>query len=323
MRRLLLNIFTKLQIKNINIKNRIVLPPMVRFSMIEKDGFVTNTLLDWYESVALNGVGMIIVEACCVSSNGKLRDNQLGIWNDSFMPGLKEISTRCKKYGCATLVQIHHAGFLNNLNDVSEKEIDFILEDFIRAFHRAKLCGFDGIELHAAHGYLLSQLMSELKNQRTDKYGGSLEKRMFFIEKLLIETKDIFDDNFILSCRIGGNEPTLLNGIINAKYLESLGVDIIHVSHGIPDPNFKSQAKIPIPKDFKFDWVIYMGCEIKKHLKIPVIGVRKITNENQASYLVENNLLDFVAVGRAMIGKPLWIKQALISYKLRKKDIDV
>ncbi|MEG1978146.1 MAG: NADH:flavin oxidoreductase [Cetobacterium sp.] len=319
----MLNIFSELRIKNINIKNRIVLPPMVRFSMIEKDGFITNTLLEWYESVALNGVGMIIVEACCVSSDGKLRDNQLGIWSDSFNSGLKEVASKCKKHGCTTLIQIHHAGFLNNLNDIPEDKIDLILEDFIKAFRRAKLCGFDGIELHAAHGYLLSQLMSKLKNQRTDKYGGSLEKRMFFIEKLLMETKDIFDDNFILSCRIGGNEPTLLDGINNAKYLESLGVDIIHVSHGIPDPNFKSQAKIPIPKNFKFDWVIYMGCEIKKHLKIPVIGVRKITIESQASYLIENNLLDFVAVGRAMIGKPLWIKQALISYKLRKKDIDV
>ncbi|WP_297597193.1 NADH:flavin oxidoreductase [uncultured Cetobacterium sp.] len=316
-----MNIFAPITIKNITIKNRIVLPPMVRFSMIKKDGLVTKTLLDWYESIAFNGVGMIIVEACCVSPNGKLRENQLGIWNDSFIPGLKELAFRCKKHGCTTLIQIHHAGFLNNLNNISENKIDSILDDFIDAFYRAKLCGFDGIEIHAAHGYLLSQLMSKLENNRIDKYGGSLKKRMFFITQLLIKTKNIFDGNFILSCRIGGNEPSLEDGINNAKYLENLGVDIIHVSHGIPDPNFKSQAKIFFPKDFNFDWVIYMGMEIKKCLKIPVIGVRKITNENQASYLVENNLLDFVAVGRAMIGKPLWIKQALASYNLRKKDI--
>ena len=309
-----MNLFTPLKIKNITLNNRVVVPPMVRFSMIKDDGYVTETLIEWYEALAKNGVGMTIVEASCVDPNGKLRDNQLGIWDDSFIDGLSKIAANSKLYNCPTLIQIHHAGFLNNLNSITEEKIDEILEQFIAAFSRAKICGFDGIEIHGAHGYLLSQLSSKLENQRIDKYGGTFENRMYFVDELIKRTKHLFDDNFILSYRMGGNEPTLEDGIKIAKHLEHIGVDIIHVSSGIADPSFKSQAKIPIPSDFKFDWVIYMGIEIKKHISIPVIGVRKIKSEEEASYLIENNLLDLVAIGRGMIGKPFWIKDAKESF---------
>lgn len=314
-----MNLFKPFKIKNIVINNRVVVPPMVRFSMIGTDGFITEKLLQWYEDLAFNQVGMIIVEATCVSKNGKLRDNQLGIWDDSFINGLKQVAAIGHKYKVPMLLQLHHVGFLNSLNSVPTETLDEILDDFISAFFRAKECGFHGIEIHGAHGYLISQLNSTIENKRTDKYGGSLKKRMYFVEKLLEKTKILFDDNFILSYRMGGNEPSLEEGIENAKYLEKLGVDILNVSSGIPYPNIKSQEKIDVPKDFKFDWVVYMGCKIKEFINIPVIGVRWITTEEQASFLIENSLLDFVAIGRAMIGKPFWIKQARDNFNKRHK----
>ena len=314
------NILTPLKIKNIELKNRIVLPPLVRFSLIGNDGYVTEELIEWYERIAADRVGMIIVEATCVAEDGKLRENQLGIWDDSFVDGLKKLSAIGKKYNVPMLIQIHHAGFKEKIKDVSEEVLDNILDKFVTAFERAKRAGFDGIEIHGAHTYLLCQLNSKMWNTRDDKYGGDFERRMYFNKALIERTKYLFDDNFILGYRMGGNEPTLQDGIEIAKYLEKLGVDILHISSGAPDPKFKQEIKIDnFPDDFPLDWVIYLGTVIKKYVKIPVIGVRKIKTEQQASYLVENNLLDCVAVGRAMIFQPHWMEKARDSYLKRAR----
>ena len=317
------NILTPLKIKNIELKNRIVLPPLVRFSLIDEDGFVTDRLIEWYERIAQDEVGMIIVEATCVAEDGKLRENQLGLWDDKFIEGLKKVSDIGKKYNVLMLIQIHHAGFKEKIAEVSENILDDILDKFVLAFERAKKAGFDGIEIHGAHTYLLCQLNSSMWNKRDDKYGGDFERRMFFNKALIERTKYLFDDNFILGYRMGGNEPSLDDGIEIAKYLEKLGVDILHVSSGAPDPKFKQEVKIGnFPEDFPLDWVIYMGTVIKKYVNIPVIGVRKIKTEKEASWLIENNLLDCVAVGRAMIFQPHWMVKARESYLKRagKKD---
>ena len=311
-----INIFTDFKIKNIHIKNRIVLPPMVRFSLIGDDGYVTEDLIKWYGMIAKSGVGLIIVEATAVEESGKLRENQIGIWNDSFIEGLTKVANEIHKYNVPCMIQIHHAGFKEKISEVPEEELDRILKLFEEAFVRAKKSGFDGIEIHGAHTYLISQLNSKLWNKRKDKYG----ERLYFSKKLIENTKYLFDDNFILGYRMGGNEPELEDGIENAKILEGYGLDILHVSSGVPNPEYKRQVKINnFPKDFPLDWIIYMGTEIKKHINIPVIGVSKIKKESQASWLVENNLLDFVAVGKAMISQDKWMEKARKDFSLRKK----
>lgn len=310
-------LFDSINIKNIKIKNRIVLPPLVRFSMVGKDGFVTDRVVEWYRDVCAGGTGLVIVEASAVAEDGKLRDNQLGIWDDKFIAGLKRIADICHEYEVPVLIQLHHAGFKEKIKDVPEHILDEILESFKRAFRRAREAGFDGIEIHGAHTYLISQLNSRLWNLRDDKYGGTFEKRMYFSKRLIEETRELFNDDFILGYRMGGNEPEVKDGIEIAKYLEKLGVDILHVSSGVPNPVFKQERKIEMPSEFPLDWVIYMGTEIKKHVDIPVIGVRKIKKETEASWLVENNLLDFVAVGRAMIARPNWGEAAKKEYEKR------
>ena len=320
-------LFDKVSIKNLKLKNRIVLPPLVRFSMVGTDGFVTDKVVEWYRDVCAGGVGLVIVEASAVAEDGKLRDNQLGIWDDKFIEGLKRIADTCHEYNVPTLIQLHHAGFKERIKDVPESLLDDILEKFKLAFVRAKKAGFDGIEIHGAHTYLLSQLNSRLWNTRDDKYGGDFQRRMYFNKTLIERTKYLFDDNFILGYRLGGNEPTIEDSTEIAKYLESLGLDLIHISSGIPEERFRQAAKIdnfpenyPEEKDFNLDWVIYMGVEIKKHLHIPVIGVRNIRTEEQVSYLVENNLLDMVAVGRAMIFTNHWMRKARKSYLKRVEN---
>ncbi|MBC2856575.1 MAG: NADH:flavin oxidoreductase [Cetobacterium sp.] len=319
----MINLFTPLKIKGLTLKNRVVLPPLVRFSMVEKDGFVTEGLLEWYKDVAEGEVGMIIVEASCISEDGKLRENQIGIWDDKFIDGLKKIADIGKKYSVPTIIQIHHAGYKEGIATVQEEVLDELLEKFVKAFKRAKVAGFDGIEIHGAHTYLISQLNSRIWNLRDDKYGGSFEKRMYFSEELIKRTKDLFDDKFILGYRMGGNEPDLEDGIEIAKYLQKIGVDVLHVSSGVPDPERKSPVKIDYPETFPLDWVVYMGTEIKKYVTIPVIGVKNIKLEEQASWLVENELLDLVAVGRGMIARPNWVKHAKKEYEKRTgKKVD-
>ncbi|MEG2346680.1 MAG: NADH:flavin oxidoreductase [Cetobacterium somerae] len=312
-----MNLFTPLDIKNKRLKNRVVLPPLVRFSMVGKDGYVTEELLEWYKDVAEGGTGLIIVEASCVAEDGKLRDNQIGIWDDSFIEGLSKVADIGKKYDVPMLIQIHHAGFKDEVARVPEEVLDKILDQFVEAFKRAKKAGFDGVEIHGAHTYLISQLNSRLWNIRDDKYGGSFEKRMYFTKTLVERTKNLFDDNFILGYRMGGNEPELEDGIAIAKYLEAIGIDLIHVSSGVPNPEKKQEVKIDIPKNFPFDWVVYLGVEIKKHVNIPVIGVRNIKSEEQASMLIESEMLDLVAIGRGMIARPNWVEFAKKEYYKR------
>ena len=105
------NIFTDFTIKNIYIKNRIVVLTMVRFSLIGNDGYVTEDLIEWYGMIAKSGVGLIIVEATAVEESGKLRENQIGIWNDSFIEGLTKVANEIHKYDVPCMIQIHHAGF--------------------------------------------------------------------------------------------------------------------------------------------------------------------------------------------------------------------
>ncbi|MBN1469104.1 MAG: NADH:flavin oxidoreductase [Fusobacteriaceae bacterium] len=319
-----MNLFSPLKIKNFSLKNRIVVPPMVRFSLIDDSGYVNEKLIEYYDKLAKDGNGMIIVEATCVCPNGKLRDNQLGIWDDSFIEGLSSIAAIGKKYNCPFLLQIHHRGFIDSLNEIPTSTLDSILNKFIIAFSRAKKAGFDGIEIHGAHRYLISQLNSKILNQRTDKYGGASHlERLYFSLQLIRNTKELFDKNFLLSYRLGGNEPDLEDGIELAKILEKEGVDILHVSHGYPHQDIRALEKIDKPKEFPLSWITYMSKVIKEHVNIPVIAVNLIKTEEQASYVVENNVADLVAIGRAQLPiKSNWIKEARKSFDKRNDISD-
>lgn len=314
-----MNLFSTLKIKNLTLKNRIVLPPMVRFSLLSNNSMVNDDLITYYEKLAKDGNGLIIAEATCVSSDGKLRDNQLGIWKDKFIPGLTRISEICHKYNVPVLLQLHHAGFRENLNEIKTEVLEKILDDFTAAFYRAKQCGFDGIEIHGAHRYLISQLNSRILNKRTDKFGGVTHyERLYFSRELMKRTKELFDEKFILAYRLGGNEPDLEDGIELAKILEKEGVDLIHVSHGYPHQDIKALEKVYKPESFPLNWIIYMASEIKKAVNIPVIAVSLIKTEKDASFIIENGIADLAAVGRAQL--PInyyWVHEAFKSYNKR------
>ncbi len=150
------------------------------------------------------------------------------------------------------------------------------------------------VELHGAHGYLIGQFMSPITNKRDDNYGGNLAKRSTFARQIIEMVKSSTgSDDFIIGYRMGGNEPKLDEGRKIAKILEDAGIDLLHVSSGIEGDTIPKP-----PQDFDYSWIVYCGTEIKKQVKIPVIVVYRIKTPQQGKYLIENNLADFVAVGR-------------------------
>jgi NADPH2 dehydrogenase len=317
------SLFSIYKLKTHTIKNRIVLPPIVNFGWADENGFVNEKHVNHYEERAKGGVGIIIVEATCVKKDGRIFNYQPGIWSDEHIDGLKRITDACHKHDTPILLQIHHSGLITR-KTVSEKaggpsvdptndrtyalsieEIKEIENAFIVAAKRAKQAGFDGIELHGAHGYLLNQFANSALNSRNDIYGGSLERRLLLATNIIKGIRQTCGADFIIGYRMGANAPTLLDGIEIAKHLEKNGVDILHVSHG------GEKGIIPeIPSDFPNNWIVYCGTEVKKHVKIPIIAVNEIRTPQRASWLIENNKTDFVAIGRDLLTDSQWVHKA-------------
>ncbi|MDP4282367.1 MAG: NADH:flavin oxidoreductase [Bacteroidota bacterium] len=312
-------LFSTFDLKGHTVKNRIVFPPAVCFHYSGDDGMVTDRNYEHYRLRAEGGAGIIIQEATSVWKPQRLASFQLGIWSDDHIPGLCRIASVIKKSDALALVQIHQAGLITppSVNPVpagpsaNEKyknsrallldEIHIIRDAFISGAVRAKKAGFDGIELHGAHGYLLNEFACSYYNKREDQYGGDFAGRMRLATEIIRGIRQECGDQFIIDYRLGVNSPTLEDGIEIAKYLESIGVDILHVSHGgllihLPRP----------PKDFQFNWIVYSGTVIKTHVHIPVITVNEIKTSERASWLIENNKVDFVALARPQLADPAW-----------------
>ena len=251
------NLFSKISIKNVTIKNRIVMPPMV-IGWSDNSGIITEEHIKYYEKRAKGGCGLIILEAHSVDKEGRLSDKQLGLWSDKHIEGLSRLADACHRFDSKVLVQINHAGFKvsssvsYNLysasdykyNDKPAKElfIDQIKEiqnQYVQAARRARKAGLDGIELHGAHGFLISQFVSPLTNKRKDEYGENIKNRIRFVAEIIqIIKTEIADENFLIGYRMGGNEPTLEEGIEVARLLEVDGIDMLHVSSGMDEAIF-------------------------------------------------------------------------------------
>lgn len=316
-------LFLPFSIKNTKIKNRIVLPPMVCFTFSNEEGYVTEKNIKHYETMAKGGSGLIIVEATCVTKNGRLSDDQLGIWSDSFIEGLSRIVDVCHAQGAKVFIQLHHAGLRAPLsvtedlmtsfdyNDgkisaraMTKEEIYAIREDFIQAAVRAQKAGFDGIELHGAHGFLITQFLSSKVNKRTDEYGGSFENRLRLVREITEGIKKKVKPEFVLGIRMGCNEDSLKNSIELAKAFENMGMDYLHVSTGFDNTAIGEN----VPEDFPGNWIVYGASRIKQKVNIPVIAVNAIKTPKQAEYLIENGFADFAAVGRGQLADPYFVR---------------
>jgi len=317
-------LFSEYTLRNISVKNRIVMPPMVCFGWSGSDGLVTEEHIRHYEARAKGGTGLIIIEALSVKPEGRLVNTQLGIWSDEHREGLQAIADRCHDHGAAVIAQLNHAGlktpkhiskdtispFEYRKGNISARtmtleEIHRIREDFIRSAERIHEAGLDGVEIHGAHGYLLSQFASPLVNKREDGYGGSITARVRLACEIVKGIRSRVGDHCIIGYRMGGNEPSLDNGMKIGQILEECGIDILHVSSG-----FSDDTAPPVPGGFPYSWIVYCGMQIRKNVNVPVIVVNGIRTPKQASYLLDNDIADFAAVGRALLADPEWAHKA-------------
>lgn len=189
-------LFTPYKLKDITLKNRIVMAPMCMYSSHNENGQVENWHRAHYTSRAVGQAGLIILEATAVTPQGRISPQDLGIWSDEHVNGLKDLVTLMKEHGAKTGIQIAHAGRkaviegeilapsplpfnekMKTPKEMSTNDISETIERFKKAAERAKRAGFDVIEIHGAHGYLINEFLSPLTNIRTDEYGGSPEKR--------------------------------------------------------------------------------------------------------------------------------------------------
>jgi 2,4-dienoyl-CoA reductase-like NADH-dependent reductase (Old Yellow Enzyme family) len=211
---------------SMTLKNRMVMAPMAtRYATA--DGFVTPRQVAYYEARAKGGAGLIIVEATYVNRKGQLLPNGVGLSGDKFIPGMKEITGAAHRYGAKIAVQLVHGGRMTAISlsgvqpvapsaiaaagcdvprDITIPEIKAIEKEFVETVVRAKQAGFDGVEIHGAHGYIIDQFISPLSNRRTDEYGGSTQNRARMLIEVIKATKQAVGKDFPVWCRINGKE---------------------------------------------------------------------------------------------------------------------
>lgn len=216
-------LFSSIDFKGVTLKNRIVMSPMCMYSSLDKNGMITPFHLSHYISRAVGQVGLVMVEATAVRPEGRISEQDLGIWDEEHVPGLKQLNKEFHSYGAKSGIQLAHAGRKAELNtpiyapsalpfnETSSKPVEMSAEDIkttIEAFRngarRAKEADFDIIEIHAAHGYLVNQFLSPLTNKRADEYGGSRENRYHFLSKIIEAVKMEWDGPLFV--RISANE---------------------------------------------------------------------------------------------------------------------
>ncbi|MGS2776135.1 NADPH dehydrogenase NamA [Robertmurraya sp. GLU-23] len=316
-------LFSTYTIKDVTFKNRIVMAPMCMYSSHEQDGHIQDWHRTHYISRAVGQVGLIILEATAVTPQGRISSFDLGIWSDEHIEGLKELSDGMKAYGAKTGIQIAHAGRKAELEgdilapsaipynekmkmpkEMTLEEIRETVLSFQSAARRAKEAGFDVIEIHAAHGYLINEFLSPLSNHRTDEYGGSLENRYRFLQEVIDAVKEVWSG--VLFVRVSATDWTIGGLQVNdyvtmAKWMKEQGVDLIDVSSGAVVP-----AKIPTFPGYQ----VPFADQIKQDAQIPTGAVGLITNALHAEEILQNERADLVLLARELLRDPYWPRTA-------------
>nr|WP_232035585.1 tRNA-dihydrouridine synthase [Methylomusa anaerophila] len=304
-----MEILEPIRIKNVDFKNRVVMAPMVPFGMpIQPSGSMSDKVLQHYLQRASNGMGLIITQAFSVTSRKK-HDGGIGVYSDDHKAYLKTLTKVYHAEGTRIFVQLAYpsAGFHrgDSINDLSEYDIKTIKDEFVYAAKLCKEAGCDGIELHGAHGFFLNIMASSLANKREDQYGGDLDGRLRLVKNIVEEIRTFADEPFIISYRMGWNG-SLENDIRMAQALERGGIELLHISSGIP-----AVRKMEIPDEFFFNEIVYTGIQIKKNVSIPVIVVNDIRTLSRGNYLIENGLCDFAAYGRPFLADAAFMTTSL------------
>ncbi|MDR2741767.1 MAG: NADH:flavin oxidoreductase [Treponema sp.] len=325
-------LFFRCNLKGRTLKNHIVFPPVLCFGW-SRNGEMTGEHLEHYRNVAKGGAGLIISEVTCIDPDARIDPSQLGIWSDEFIEGYRNLARICHDEGVPVLAQIQHggvkaitgtpvlpsklteaelaaAGIEHKAHAARARELDVaeikaIETQFIDAAKRIKEAGLDGVEIHGAHGFLLSYFLSSITNKRQDEYGGSLENRARLAVGIIKALRRECGEDFIIGIRYGGATPTLDDGIGFAKIFEDSGCDILHISTGAT-----SLDAVTAPEKYaEFAFPVYTAVEIKKHISIPVIASNSVGTLDRAKILVDGGLVDFTAFARNILADYEWVRK--------------
>jgi len=313
-------LFEPYTIKNVTIPNRIVMSPMCMYSCPEEDGIVQDWHRVHYTSRAVGKVGLIMVEATAVTPQGRITPQDLGIWDDKHIEGLAELVRLMKTNGSITSIQLAHAGRKATVREeivapsairfnehyqvpkaLTIDEIQDVIQAFKKGAERARQAGFDIIEIHAAHGYLINQFLSPLTNHREDEYGGSAENRYRLLREVIDEVKDVWDGPLFI--RISANDYhenglTVEDYKVFAKWMKEQGVDLIDVSSGAVVPN----VTIPTYPGYQ----VKLAEQIRESAGIAVGAVGLITDPLHAEEILQNERADLIFIGRELLRDPYW-----------------
>ena len=316
-------LFSPYTIKDVTLKNRIVMSPMCMYSSHNEDGHIQNWHRTHYTSRAVGQVGLIIVEATAVTPQGRISPQDLGIWGDEHIEGFQELVGLVKEHGARIGIQLAHAGRKAVLegeivapsaiafNEQSKKpkemtkiEIAETVEAFKKGAERAKKAGFDVIEIHGAHGYLINQFLSPLSNKRNDEYGGTAENRYRILREVIDAVKTVWDGPLFV--RVSANDYhenglTPADYIIFSKWMKEQGVDLIDVSSG---------AVVPAHIHAFPGYQVPYSEAIRNGAGIASGAVGLITSPIQAEEILQNDRADLVFLGRELLRDPYWPRTA-------------
>lgn len=312
------------ELGKLSLRNRLVFAPITTRYATEK-GEVTERLKAHYEARARGGVGLIVVEATYVEPRGQAFPDQLSISTDNLIPGLKELVGVIKQHGCASSIQLHHGGRMAKSHltgcqpvgpspiahargemprELAAEEIPEIVQSFADAAARAYQAGFDGIELHGAHAYLIDAFISGASNKRTDRYGGSIENRARLLVEIAAAVRKATAPDYPIWVRMNAREygeeggTTLAEGLAVAKIAEGAGCCAIHVSaFGRATPTNRTTST------FEPAVIGHLAAAVKETVNVPVMAVGRITPE-AGEEMLERGAADLIALGKALLADP-------------------
>jgi len=327
------NLFSSVNVGTLKLKNRVVMAPMDP-GLTNADGSVSERLIDYYEERAKGGVGMIITQFTAVVNDQRM--DSPGVYSDRLIFGLNYLAETVKAYGTRIFLQIaHHGGRATRRvtgkqpvapssisskiyeevpRELTKNEIEDLIKKFVQAAERAKMAGFDGVEVHGAHTYLIGQFISPHTNKRSDEYGRDFQGRMKFPREIVKGIKRVCGDSFPVGFKFSAYEH-LENGVgIDlakeiAKSMEEVGVDYLHVASTTYGLNGYRYPDVP-PIYAQKKEVIELAKEIKTKVSVPVIAGGGINDPVDAEKILREKKVDIIAIGRALIADPEWTNKA-------------
>ena len=335
-----MHLFSPLKIREIEIKNRIMVSPMCQYSC--EDGMATDWHLVHLGSRAVGGAGIVMVEATAVTPEGRISPADMGLWKDEQIEPLARIARFVKSQGAVPAIQIAHAGRKASTDapwrggksltpeqggwrpiyapsaipfsdgSITPEALDSegirrIVAAFADTARRALEAGFEIVELHGAHGYLMNSFLSPLSNHRDDQYGGSFENRTRFAREIIEAVRKVWPERFPMFLRISASDWaeggwTVEDSIALAKIVHPLGVDLIDCSSG----GLVSYAKIPVGAGYQ----VPFARDVRRGSGVPTGAVGMITEPMQADQIIRNGEADLVIMAREFLRDPYWALHA-------------